>query len=74
MPFIVYIPSLDTNKNSVIAVLTREFYLVDNLKANILVRIDIISPEDIDIITSIKKAYIRSYDIVADITIKPLGL
>ena len=51
----------------------REIYIVDNLRANILIGIDIITPKGIDILTSKRVAYITSCDIKAPIKVLSTG-
>ncbi len=59
------------NGKDVVAKIVREVYLIDDLKAKILINTDIISPEKIDIITSKGKVFIGSYKITVDIDYKP---
>ena len=59
------------NDKEVRAKLTRKIYIVDNLKAKILLEIDIINLEKINIITSKNKVYIGLYDITVIINLKP---
>ena len=47
----------------------REIHIVDNLRANILIGIDIITPKGIDILASKRVAYITSCDIKAPIKV-----
>ena len=47
----IYFPGTRNSKD-IRAKITREVYLVDGLKAKILLRIDIIGPKKINIITS----------------------
>lgn len=42
---------------------SREIHIVDNLKANILIEMDVMAPEQIDILTSQFRASIGSYGI-----------
>ena len=43
----VYLPSVDSLGNKVLVYIKREFYLVDNLRAKILIGNNIIAPEKI---------------------------
>ena len=47
----------------------REIHIVDNLRANILIGMDIITSKGIDILTSKRVAYITSCDIKAPIKV-----
>ena len=49
-------------------------YLVNNLRANILIRIDTIGPKGIDIITTKRHVYVTSYNIRILVNIKPRGV
>ena len=47
----------------------REIYIVDNLRANILIGIDIITTKDINILASKRVAYITSYEVKISIEV-----
>ena len=47
----------------------REIHIVDNLRANILIGIDIITPKSIDILASKRVAYITSCDVKTPIKV-----
>ena len=51
----------------------KEIYIIDKLKANILISIDIIVPEGIDIITSKAIILIRSYKVKVLVKVKGIG-
>ena len=51
----------------------REIHIVDNLRANILIGMDIITPKGIDILASKRVAYITSCDIKAPIKVLSTG-
>ena len=53
--------------------LLREIHIVDELKANILIGIDIMVPEGIDIITSKAIALIGSYKVEVPVKVKGVG-
>lgn len=58
------------NKKEVRAKITRKTYLINSLKAKMLLDIDIIGLEKIDLITSRNKIYIRSCDTIVAIDLK----
>ena len=51
---LVYFPSIDKNGNKVLVYIKREFYLVDDLRAKMLIGNNIIAPEKIVIDISSK--------------------
>jgi len=60
---LIYLPSKKNNKE-VLGIVRRELYIVDSLRAYILVGNNIISPKGILINIANKKAYIASYSII----------
>jgi len=52
---------IDKSSKEILAKITREVYLANNLAAKLLIRTDVIVPENIDIIISKKSGHIRSY-------------
>lgn len=57
----VYLHGVDNNGSKVLVTLRcREFYLINNLRAYILIRNDVIGPEEISIDITKRKATIRS--------------
>ena len=69
---IVFIYISDYNKidNVVKAIITRKIHLINNLKINMLLNIDLIDLEKIDISISNKKTYIDSCGVIAFLKIK----
>ena len=66
----IYISGKAKNETTATAKLApREIHIVDNLRANILIGIDIITPKGIDILASKRVAYITSCDIKAPIEV-----
>ena len=64
----LYIPSKDLKTNKLVqAVITKEFYLIKGLQANILVRINTITPEKAILDLSNKLMTLSSYSIVVPI-------
>ena len=62
----IHIPGKAKNGTTATAKLAPcEIHIVDNLRANILIGMDIITPKGIDILTSKRVAYITSCDIEA---------
>ena len=71
----IYIPRKTTNSSTATAKLTpREIYIIDNLRANILIRMDIITLEGINILASKRVAHITSYKIKAPIKVLSTSL
>ena len=71
----IYIPRKTTNGSTATAKLTpREIYIIDNLRVNILIRMDIITLEGINILASKRVAYITSCKIKAPIKVLSTGL
>ena len=69
----IYIPGYyATNRRPIEALLRYPIYIVDSLKAKILIGIDIIIPKDIDLVISSKIGYISSYRTNFKLTITPL--
>jgi protein-arginine kinase len=57
----MFFPGMDTKSGKeVLAKITREVYLTNNLAVKLLISIDVIVPENINIIISKKAGYIRS--------------
>jgi len=52
---------IDKSSKEILAKITREVYLTNNLAIKLLIRTNIIVPENIDIIISKKLGHIRSY-------------
>ena len=67
--FKIYLPGKRNNKDIRVKI-TREAYLIDGLKAKILLSIDVIRSEKIDIITLRNKVYINLYDTIVSIDLK----
>ena len=65
----IYILSIDAFGNAVKILIIKKAYLVNNLKALILISINIIGPKVINI-SVIKKVYIKNYKTFAPIKIK----
>ena len=55
----------------ILAEITVDIHLVDDLRANMLISIDIMGPKGIDIITTKRHAYVTSYSIRVPVEIKP---
>lgn len=55
---LLFFPTTNENGKRVVVSIKREFYLMDNLKANILIRNDIIGPESITIDIAKEKPYV----------------
>ena len=69
----LYFPGKTDLGEPVSGEVTVDLHLVDDLKANILLGMDVVGPEDIDIITSKKHLYNGSCGIRMPIEIKPRG-
>jgi hypothetical protein len=52
---------IDKSGKEILAKVTREAHITNNLAVKLLIRTNIIVPENIDIIISKKSGYIRSY-------------
>jgi phytoene dehydrogenase-like protein len=64
----IRIPGVDTKTGELAeAVVTRELHIVDDLRANILVGIDVMTPEDMDLEISVKSLKIGSCNVKANI-------
>ena len=71
----IYIPRKTTNGSTATAKLApREIYIIDNLRANILIGMDIITLEGINILASKRVVYITSYKIEAPIKVLSTSL
>ena len=72
VPF--YMPaSKASDGTSVLACITREIHIVDGLKANMLIRNDVLGPEEFVIDINKKKAYIGSCDVNISLQVRPRG-
>ena len=70
----IYIPGKAKNGTIVTAKLApREIYIVDNLRANMLIGMDIITSKGIDILAFKRVAHITSCDIEAPIEVLSTG-
>ncbi len=69
----IYLPGKTDIGEPVIGELTVDLHLVDDLKANILLGMDVVGPEDIDVITSKKHLYVGSCGMRMPIEIRPRG-
>lgn len=66
----LYFLSKNKNENVVITKIIRKVYFVDNFKANMLIKNNLLDLERITIDVAWKFAYIKSYDIIMKIEIK----
>ena len=66
----MYFPSVDDTGRSVRAMIIRKIHLIDNLKINLLIENDILSPKLIDISASTNSAYIESCGITVSIRLR----
>ncbi len=66
----LYFPGKDKNGDAVMAKITREVHLVDDLKANMLVGNDLLGPERVTIDVAKKSAYIGSCDTTIEVEVK----
>ena len=67
-----YVPD-SKNGNPVIAHFRREVHVVDDLKANVLIEMDILGPEKMDILTSFKQCRIGSCEVTVPLIITSRG-
>ena len=67
---IYFLDKYKSKKKKVRIKITKKAYLVDNLKAKILLNIDIIESKKIDLITLRNKIYIDFYDTIIDINLR----
>ena len=63
----MYLPGLKRDNNKTLACIIREIHLISDLKANLLIRNNIIRSEKIMLNVSKNKAYINSCDIIIQI-------
>lgn len=66
----IYLPGKNESGASVKALIYREIHLVNGLKANMLIRNDILGPEKIDILVSSSTAHIKSCNVTIPIIIQ----
>ena len=69
----IYIPGTDAFGNRIKAFIIRKTHVIDNLKAKILIGINIIGLESINIFVVKKKVYIGNYKTSSPINIKARG-
>ena len=70
----MYLPRKTNVGEPVVREIIVDLYLVEDLKANILLSIDVVGLEEIDVITSRKYLYIDSCGIRILIKIRPRGI
>ena len=63
---LIYLPR-KKDRHEVLGIVRRELYIVNSLRAYILIRNNIIGPKGISIDIANKRAYIASYKIIIDI-------
>ena len=63
-------PVINDKGRNILIYLYKKLYIVNNLRAKILIRNNIIRPEDIIINIARKTARIRSYKVTTTITVK----
>ena len=57
----MFFPGIDKSSKEILAKITREAHLTNNLAIKLLIRTNIIVPENINIMISKKLGHIRSY-------------
>lgn len=68
----IYVPGHhETDGRPVEALLIRQAFVVDNLRAKMLIGMDILTPEGIDLIISTRKGHIRSCRTTFELTVTP---
>ena len=67
----IYLPVTNNDDNSILIYLYRELYIINNLRAKILIRNNIIGPKNIIIDVVNKQARIKSCNAISTITTKP---
>ena len=66
----MYFSNIDKNDNKILAKITKEIHLMNNLKTNLLIENDVLRPESIDIFTFTSSTFIESCDVIISITMQ----
>ena len=66
----IYFSNTDKNDNKILTKITKEIYLMNNLKTNLLIENDVLKFESIDIFIFTDSTFIKSCDVTISITIQ----
>ena len=70
----MYFSNKNKNGNFVKTIITKKIYLIDNLKVNMLINIDLIKSKKIDINIFNRTIYINSCEIIVFLKIRTLRI